>query len=528
MTRKILVLHGDRQTGDLLVSRIAALKRKLLKDRSSENSKQNKKESPSSTNQDYKIELVGVDGPFQWEIDPSVHVTKNVTEEEQRENELMRTWWKRDGNRYDGLEESLDLLMTVWNSDEGFEGIIGFSRGARLNHVCAALHELSKGKIFPNLKYVIMASGYGHVPMPSNFPPQGGHWDELLLGSEYDENSLFPLSIPSLHIMGNRDRLITLEYSRALLPSYCNPQVHEHDGGHHLPQRAADNRAILSFIDSTIENLKETPVTLNDVEEQGKIIEDAPDEEHALTQIEEVTSLALIFPDEFKLLSDTDGHVIDDYGEEQIQYKFPISYAIQLNPDDVDDESKKLWPVKEIALKVEYGREYPDVIPKFSLYHDMNLLEFKLSQEKACLDAVKEVAEAEIGMPSVMSCVYRAREFFEIGGLAASLNHKNLMEEEEKAMEDFDNVSGDDDAVIDDTRASLLLRKSNKERIKRCIEQGLDIANSILGRKDLTRGAHTSETVATSGKGGSWKYTIGLVGKLCKTSKVPGFIREEN
>jgi hypothetical protein len=149
----------------------------------------------------------------------------------------------------------------------------------------------------------------------------------------------------------------------------------------------------------------------------------------------------------------------------------------------------------------------------------MNLLEFKLSQEKACLDAVKEVAESEMGMPSVMSCVYGAREFFENGGLAASLNHKKLMEEEEKAMEDIDHVSGDDEAGIDDTRASSLLRKSNKERIKRCIEQGLDIANSILGRKDLTTGAHTSETVATSGKGGSWKYTIGLVGKLCKTFK---------
>lgn len=554
--RKILVLHGDRQTGDLLVSRMASLKRKLLKPRGdddtgnpaaiknrsskkSHNPNRNKNSSDSEPNEDYKIEMVAPDGPFEWRIDPSVHVMKSerTTEEEERENALMRTWWNRHGNEYGGLTDSLEMILNTWNNDEGFEGIIGFSRGARLAHLIATLHQASKGKLFANLRYVVIASGYGHVPLPENFPPRGGIWDELLQDGKYEyanENSvLFPLNIPSLHIMGSKDRLITVENSRALLASYVDPQIHEHEGGHHVPMRAADVRTILKFIDSASSLVNETTSDQKENDSttshksvksvksvKSALVSQIPDEEHAQSQREECDSLALIFPDEFKLLSPTNGIIVDDFGEEQIDYKFPISYVIQLRPpqDQLKDDpaSAKLWPVRNIGLKIEYTAEYPDCLPTFSLHHDMNLLEFKVCQEEYCLGAVKEVAEAELGMPCIMGCVYATREFFQDGGLKTALErrgHGSVQSVEEKKDAYKEPLLND---VNDSNVPSIVLKPASKDRIAACIEEGLRIANSILGKKapnHIDLGLDREDCDIGIGKGGSWKYTIGLVGK---------------
>ena len=537
--RKVLVLHGDRQTGDLLVSRMASLKRKLLKPREHDdgnprssskksgnpNKNKNKNKIESEQSGEFMIEMMAPDGPFEWQFDPSVHVKRSeTTEEEERENALMRTWWNRHGNEYGGLTDSLEMLLDVWNGDEGFEGIIGFSRGGRLAHLIATLHQASKGKLFKSLKYVVIASGYGHVPMPENFPPKGGIWDVFLEGNGYSTNNLVPLEIPSLHIMGSKDRLVTVENSRALLLSYVDPQVLEHDGGHHVPMRAANVRTILKFIDSVSSRVEKIVVkqkknggtcSKNSVNDVSAQVPQMPDEEHAQTQREECDSLAVIFPDEFQLLSPTNGSTVNEFGEEQVDYKFPISYAIQLKPPreqlDGDPDSAELWPIRDIALKVEYTVEYPDCLPIFSFKHDMNLLEFKLCQEDSCLQTVKEVAEAELGMACIMSCVFKIKDFFEEGGLKSAFetrgraNLQNGKKVNEPILDD-----------VDDSKVpSSMLKPASKDRIATCIEEGLSIAYSILGHKALNCDdlGLCREDGDVGGKGGSWIYKIGLVGK---------------
>jgi len=99
-----------------------------------------------------------------------------------------------------------------------------FSRGARLTHLIAILHEASGGILFHGLKYVIMTSGYGGFPNPTNFPPSGEVWQNAGNKNWCDVKT----SIPSMHIMGNKDRLIPVEKSRLVLSSYENPRVHEH------------------------------------------------------------------------------------------------------------------------------------------------------------------------------------------------------------------------------------------------------------------------------------------------------------
>ncbi len=505
--RKILLLHGDRQTGELLLGRISSLKRKLLKPRTYGDADT----IDSNPSLDHRIEIVAPDGPFRWIADPSVHHISNQDENGKSNGEdLLRTWWYRKGDVYEGLEQSLEMLHGLWLSDPGFEGILGFSRGGRLTHLIAMLHEASGGLYFPNLKYVICASAYGHVSLPCNFPPKsdGIQWKAF--------SSTVPLKTKSLHVMGIQDRLIPLEASRALLPSYVDPVVHEFDGGHHVPMRAADVRAMLKFIDSSsvwtsapTEGKQDSQISKPPSQKDA-----TPDEEHSQLQIDECESMSLIFPEEFELLSLTkNGDKSIVAGE--TQYQYPISYIIQLKPppDQLEEDNAVLWPKNKIALKVEYTNDYPDKLPIFSLQHEMNLLEFKLAQEKACLDAVKAAAEAEAGMPCIMSCIYAARAFFESGGLQSS----SEMVEKDGHVETDDN-----DEVLDEKHINgSCIRSSSRERIEQCKREGLQISYDLAGYSstfinkvnDESHDISESNESFNSGKGGSWKYTIGLVGK---------------
>lgn len=417
----------------------------------------------------------------------------------------MRTWWYRNGNTHEGLNQSIEFLEGIWNGEEsGIEGILGFSRGARLTHLIAHIHHTSKGERFPNLKYVIIASGYGDVPMPDNF--SHGHDD-------------VHLSIPSLHIYGKKDRLVPPSSSRALLNSYIDPIVHEHEGGHYIPMRSDNVSRIMSFImDHGSKNCLSNHQASIQQDTNHTNTLSIPDEEHAQIQRDECESLSMIFPDEFQLLSPTNGVESKEFGESNIKYKFPISYAIQLSPSrekiDEDPSIASLWPIKPIGLKVTYTPTYPDTSPLLDLFHDMNLLELKLSQSKACLEAIQETAKQELGMPCIMSCVYQARDFFENGGLASSLTNGAIGELNDEAEDALKSDGCEIESEDDKERNYSAIKPSTKQRIEECIQEGLQIAYSMLARKTVSEDfQNISVEELNSGKGGSWRYTIGLVGK---------------
>jgi ribosome-binding ATPase len=68
---------------------------------------------------------------------------------------------------------------------------------------------------------------------------------------------------------------------------------------------------------------------------------------------------------------------------------------------------------------------------------------------------------------------------------------------------------------------STLLKQASPERIQQCNIEGLEIAEALLGRAQQSALSTSAENVEPapdrapmlSGKGGSWTYTIGLVGK---------------
>lgn len=440
----------------------------------------------------------------------------------------QRTWWHRHENSYQGLEESVSMLDRLWNDcNHEFVAIVGFSQGSRLAHMISLIHTLTNGVAFPGLTCVIHFSGYGDCSLPENFYSlMKDNWDQNILPQNIDD---IRMGISSLHVMGESDTLVPLKASEALLKWYVQPSVHRHAGNHFVPVKKPDIDLYLMFFNQVRERLSLPEPPLTSIRRDDKAAAEPkpsitdtinsaqPDEEHAQTQIDEVTALAQIFPAEFRLLSvstpkDPDRYNPDDYFDDNRLYEHPIKYSIVLRPQDdgLERGEEELWPPKIISLGIQYPADYPDSSPLFSLIHDMNYLEFSMQASDALMDAVREAMREESGMPCGMGMVYAARSFFQEGGLApctkmtasVEIDETNADERVEKQENQFSKLS--------------VLRPSTASRIKSCNAQGLKVAYAMLDRtqsRDSDTTTTSETTIAAGGKGGTWRYTVGLVGK---------------
>mmetsp|Transcript_26975 Transcript_26975/g.56947 ORF Transcript_26975/g.56947 Transcript_26975/m.56947 type:complete len:1064 (-) Transcript_26975:58-3249(-) len=521
--KKILLLHGNRQTGEILLGRIDKLKKTLLRD--------------------FDLDVVAPDAPhffsdgIDFDCDDTVG-RDGVTDD----STWQRTWWHRRENTYQGMEESMYMLHQLWSDDNlEFESILGFSQGSRLAHFIAIIHTITNGAAFPGLKSVVHFSGYGDVPLPDNFCKSlSDEWREAipsfilakLDGS--DQNYNFDdvrTNVGSLHVMGEKDTLIPLKSSEALLKWYVQPSVYIHPGNHFVPVKRQDIEKYVEFFNDMTKQTQQyadsadgdEKLAIKDEEEnnqQSNISTTAapPDEEHAQAHIDEVAALTQIFPVEFSLLSnstprDPENYDPDDYFEENRIYEHPIKYSILLQPQDsLDPSEEQLWPPKNISLGIQYPAEYPDVSPSISLIHDMNYFEFSLAASDALMDVVRKAMSEELGMPCVMGMIYAARDFFEGGQLALCAKTNST----KTPSHDVDADVGEPPEVENcpTSSTSALLRKSSPSRIKECNAQGLQIASAMLGRVNLSDdGEAAIDGTTAGGKGGTWRYTVGLVGK---------------
>eukprot|EP00547_Thalassionema_nitzschioides_P000486 CAMPEP_0194205756 /NCGR_PEP_ID=MMETSP0156-20130528/4969_1 /TAXON_ID=33649 /ORGANISM="Thalassionema nitzschioides, Strain L26-B" /LENGTH=921 /DNA_ID=CAMNT_0038932119 /DNA_START=41 /DNA_END=2807 /DNA_ORIENTATION=+ len=446
--RKLLLLHGSRQVGEILLGRIEKLRKKLRKM--------------------YNLEFVAPDGPF---LHP--------------EDKGMRQWWNREGNDYFGLrEKTLEFIQSIWNKNDGLEGIVGFSQGARLAHLLVQCHESTVQPLrLKGLRYVIMCSGYEAPPPISGLEER-------------------KLCTPSLHVWGAKDKLIPPEQSRAVMKDYQNAVHHEHDGGHHVPMKAFDVQIYTEFIANYAkveENPHKWPSSLHADDPVLHALSETPSEEAMMAQQDEVEALSAMFPDELKMYSKKVGVV----------YEFPIVYRI-----DLIKTTEGMWPPHPISLEVSYPHDYPEsVIAQIKLIHENNMMEFTSKQIQACHQAISDAAETEIGMPTVLTCVYAAREFFESGSMATVTD---ITQEDPHGLADADKEY--------EKKHASVIRPASKERIQLCILQGLQIAQLVCKK------LHTIEANTTAYKmvlnqchGGIWKYTCGLVGKPSAGSKYDFF-----
>lgn len=145
-----------------------------------------------------------------------------------------RGWWKADADRtkMTGLHESLTLLRDTLQSTQ-FHGVLGFSQGAALAGILAAILERPESysgfienghPIHPKLDFFIPVSGF--VPV------------DPILKSIISQTTP-KLTTPSLHVVGNNDVIVIPERSQTLIDA-CDEnyaRIERHEGGHFVPSK---------------------------------------------------------------------------------------------------------------------------------------------------------------------------------------------------------------------------------------------------------------------------------------------------
>jgi hypothetical protein len=136
-------------------------------------------------------------------------------------------WWHEG---FSGWEHVRDWIIGQLSLGPRIDGLFGFSQGAALTGLLAALRECSQPPQGLDFRFAVMVGGF------TSFLPQ--HAD------------LFPrpLTIPSVHVMGRSDAIVPPSDSLKLAARFADPLVLEHDGGHVIPGDQAVADPIARFL----------------------------------------------------------------------------------------------------------------------------------------------------------------------------------------------------------------------------------------------------------------------------------------
>jgi hypothetical protein len=134
-------------------------------------------------------------------------------------------WW-HDGFR--GWERTRDWAAGLLRTGPRIDGIFGFSQGAALTGLLAALSD--SGATPLEFGFAIMVGGF-----TSTAPQHAG-----LFGRK--------LTMPSVHVTGRADAIVPRRDSLLLAERFTDPLVIEHPGGHVIPGAAAVTAQIAGFL----------------------------------------------------------------------------------------------------------------------------------------------------------------------------------------------------------------------------------------------------------------------------------------
>ncbi|KAM9348820.1 esterase OVCA2 isoform 2-T2 [Symphorus nematophorus] len=216
---RVLCIHGYRQNGASFREKTGAL-RKLLKKQvelvymSAPHSVQQASSEASEKENGSGARSGGEDDPRGWWF--SDVQARSFSAQQQCEESL-------------GIDESVTAVREAVKVQGPFDGILGFSQGAAF---VAMLCSLQEQKLEPefSFRFAILVAAFR---------------------SACKEHQTFynsPLQIPSLHVFGLEDRVIPDIMSRELLPSFQDPLVLTHPGGHFVPAASAHRQTYQDFL----------------------------------------------------------------------------------------------------------------------------------------------------------------------------------------------------------------------------------------------------------------------------------------
>ncbi|KAJ1907867.1 hypothetical protein LPJ81_000479 [Coemansia sp. IMI 209127] len=216
---KILCLHGFGESADLFKIRSRNFRRIV----------------------EEHAELVYVDGHLDI---ANLHLTAaDLDKDNSMHTDFtnLAWWWARKSKttEYRGLEKALRQMGEILNEQGPFDGILGFSQGGCLGIIVSALlagRTQSDGLGFgmevnhPPIKFMVLAGPF------------------LLNDPRYQYLYSEKLNIPSFHMSGEYDTVITREEAHASSDVFVDPVVFDFVGGHYIPQTPQCNRAMASFV----------------------------------------------------------------------------------------------------------------------------------------------------------------------------------------------------------------------------------------------------------------------------------------
>ncbi|KAG8450785.1 hypothetical protein GDO86_003159 [Hymenochirus boettgeri] len=159
-----------------------------------------------------------------------------------------RGWWFsnpdksfeaiEETNYCSGLEESLGTIAKAFSELGPFDGVLGFSQGAALVAILCSLKQ--QGDTRFQFDFALLFAGF-----KSRSNDHNQYYDQLI-------------SVPSLHVYGETDRVIPGNMSQELASHFENPITLTHSGGHYIPACAPQKRMYWNFLEtfSTQKNVK--------------------------------------------------------------------------------------------------------------------------------------------------------------------------------------------------------------------------------------------------------------------------------
>jgi predicted esterase len=134
-------------------------------------------------------------------------------------------WW-HEGFR--GWEHTRDWAVQLLRTEPRIDGIFGFSQGAALTGLLAALRDTRPTPVW--FEFAIMVGGF-----TSTMPQHAELFREKL-------------TVPSVHVTGHADAIVPRRDSVRLADRFAGPLVIEHPGGHVIPSGTAVAEPIASFL----------------------------------------------------------------------------------------------------------------------------------------------------------------------------------------------------------------------------------------------------------------------------------------
>lgn len=184
-------------------------------------------------------------------IIPNGHLIIETDKETQQEK---RGWFKRDdtGELYLGFDETFKIIKNISNEHPDIDIIFGFSQGGTVTVLTSMLIETNNEykDLFPELKGVIICStGIKVWPISKEICFM---IKKYISHKEISLEEPFILNIPSLHIYGLEDDVVSPDLSVLTSKIYKNSILYSHPGKHFIPKRSKDKEVILSFIKNII------------------------------------------------------------------------------------------------------------------------------------------------------------------------------------------------------------------------------------------------------------------------------------